>query len=517
MLSDYKSVFKLLLEQIESRNREISRLNQLLAGGRPVSALAKDCCYRDIGSLTKDVQELQSQKSQIEANCEQAIKSQNYALDEVARLKELNEKLVKELNDIKDIALSVESEANLSLDTLHKRNTALKLKLNESKKLIEELELQMGIHGAAGTRDLKTANIQIKFLQDQVKTITNKGKVFQFDLMTITTILNLFFSYILFLSQFHTECELKTEVEKLIKKNAKLKGKLSADACKCNSSELINKKDAGTMTPIHVDFDSCSIDVNRLKIDRDFYHQEYLKLLNKPLVDSEINLLRKQLIEKNYEIRTLQKELDANRLINEPPMPCRAIEATVRRIEREKKILQDNVQRLTTECDELRESKQLTATMQCDQLKRDEYEMEQLKQRIRQIENENLNLKTMDKTSKPTIILLKDEIAQLKVQVADLIKENVTLHNSNKHLQVLQDQTENALFAHQSRLTNCEYQRNQAETRLNIIDSSRTDGYREISELRSENYQLRTLNTTLSKEKDKLIVSGFRWFSCLNG
>lgn len=264
------------------------------------------------------------------------------------------------------------------------------------------------------------------------------------------------------------------------------------------------------MTSVPVDPDSCSIDESRLKIDRDFYHQEYLKLLNKPLVDSEINLLRKQLLEKNYEIRILQKDLDAmSRLINEPPMPCRAIEATVRRLEREKKVLQDNVQRLTTECDELRESIQLTGRTQCDQLRRDEYEMEQLKQRIRQIENENLSLKAMDKTSKPTMILLKDEIAQLKVQVADLTKENIKLHNSNKQLQVLQDQTENALIAHQSRLTNCEHQRNQAETRLNIIDSSRTDGFREISELRSENCQLRTLNMTLSKEKDKLIVSCF--------
>lgn len=176
---------KIKFEQIESRNREISRLNQLLAGGRPIAAIAKDCCYRDIGSLTKDVQELQCQKSQIEANCEQAIKSQNYALEEVARLKEHNEKLAKELNDIKDIALSVESEANLSLHTLHKRNTALKLKLNESKKQIEELELQMGIYGTVGIRDLKTANIQIKFLQDQIKTISINGmQCFSFDLFT---------------------------------------------------------------------------------------------------------------------------------------------------------------------------------------------------------------------------------------------------------------------------------------------------------------------------------------------
>lgn len=148
----------------------------MLSGGRPISALAKDCCYRDISSLAEDLKRLQRQKSQCEANYEQAMKGQNHALAEIQRLKDENEKLSKELASMKDLALSVESEANLSLDALHKRNVALKTKLNESKKRIQELESNLGYCNESGVEDLKTANAQIKFLQEQLQSAANKGK-----------------------------------------------------------------------------------------------------------------------------------------------------------------------------------------------------------------------------------------------------------------------------------------------------------------------------------------------------
>lgn len=148
----------------------------MLAGGRPVSALAKDCCYRDISTLAEDLQRLQKQKAQCEANYEQALKGQKHALDEIARLKEDNEKLSHELKQIKDVALSVESEANLSLDALHKSNTSLKLKLHESKKRIHELESHLCLTGEYDSKDLKEANMKIKFLKEQLRSVSEKGK-----------------------------------------------------------------------------------------------------------------------------------------------------------------------------------------------------------------------------------------------------------------------------------------------------------------------------------------------------
>lgn len=328
--------------------------------------------------------------------------------------------------------------------------------------------------------------------------IFSRKKIFSVDL-------NVFFYLFQCYFHFYTlECELKTEVEKLIKKNAKLKGKLSVEGGKCNTSLVINTKDVGTMTTTQrIDsFDSCPIDVNRLKIDRDFYQQEYLKLLNKPLADGEITLLRKQLIEKDYEIKTLRRQLDATNVANEGSMPCRAVEAAIHRLEREKKVLQDTIDRLQDECNDLRGY----ATTQRDQFNRDECAMERLRQKIRQLESDNLSLKTMEATTKSTVTVLKDEIAQLQAQITEMNGENENLRTSTQQLRVLQEQTESALIEHQTRLTHCERQRHQAESRLSVIDSSRSDGAREIGELRAENIRLKTLNMTLSKEKDKLIV-----------
>lgn len=145
-------------------------MNQLLTGGRPVLALAKDCCYRDISSLVEDLQQLQQQKSECEANYAQAIKSESHAHEEIARLKEEHNKLSAEMSDIKEVALSVESEANQTLESLHNRNTELKQKLNESRKRIQELEARTSTGGA---KDLK---LQIQFLQDQLKSSSDKGK-----------------------------------------------------------------------------------------------------------------------------------------------------------------------------------------------------------------------------------------------------------------------------------------------------------------------------------------------------
>lgn len=168
-------------------------MNQLLCGGRPISALTKDCCYRDISSLAEDVHQLQREKSKIQAKYDQAIKSQNNALQEIAHVREQNEKLTEELNNIKDVALSVESEANVSLENLYRRNTALKLKLNDAKKRVQELESKIGLNGEGSVCDLKTANMKIKFLQEQLKNVSEKGKCGNDILIKFVRIFQLFY------------------------------------------------------------------------------------------------------------------------------------------------------------------------------------------------------------------------------------------------------------------------------------------------------------------------------------
>lgn len=124
---DMMELADLYKKQLASRDREISRLNNLLIGGRPSSALAKDCCYRGVGTLTEDMEEMQREKSKLQQQLENCLRGQHEAMERAMSLDETNKKLMKELKDIEKVALSVETEANSSLSTLHKENLKLKV------------------------------------------------------------------------------------------------------------------------------------------------------------------------------------------------------------------------------------------------------------------------------------------------------------------------------------------------------------------------------------------------------
>lgn len=124
---------------------------------------------------------MQREKSECEANLEQAIGDQRHRLDEIEQLKDENGKLTREVAGIKDLALSVETEANRSLESMHKRNMSLKTKLNESNKRIHQLELGLSRCNDTDVTDLKTTNTQIKFLQEQLRSATNKGRIWKFE------------------------------------------------------------------------------------------------------------------------------------------------------------------------------------------------------------------------------------------------------------------------------------------------------------------------------------------------
>lgn len=130
-------------QQLERRNSEISRLNRLLVGGRPVTALAKDCCFDGVGSLTRDIDAMQMEMSELRQRFEEAIHDQHEAEKRAISLKAENEAVANELRELKEVALGVETDANSAVVTLRQQNGQLKTKLYETKKLARELETKL--------------------------------------------------------------------------------------------------------------------------------------------------------------------------------------------------------------------------------------------------------------------------------------------------------------------------------------------------------------------------------------
>lgn len=136
------------------KEREIQRLNSLLVGGRPVSALAKDCCYKDVSKISEDVSVLQRSKIELQSKVNeyqaQVKDLQRSAKKEKARIVSL-EAYIKEISTA---ALYVEREANLKIknqnrDILQlKENLSLSFgdyktkELKQMKKTLKEKEKQ---------------------------------------------------------------------------------------------------------------------------------------------------------------------------------------------------------------------------------------------------------------------------------------------------------------------------------------------------------------------------------------
>lgn len=96
-------------------------------------ALAKDCCYRGVGSLTEDIVSLQQQKAKLQTELDKTVQNLHEAMERAMHLQSKYEEVTKELHELKEVALSVETEANSSLNNLHKRNIELKVKPEKSK------------------------------------------------------------------------------------------------------------------------------------------------------------------------------------------------------------------------------------------------------------------------------------------------------------------------------------------------------------------------------------------------
>lgn len=175
---------KMYAFQIDSRDREITRLNHLLTGGRPASALGKDCCYRDVNHLADDIDVLQKEKLALQAQLKESISQQHEAMQRAMKLAERNEHLSKNLGEMEKIALSVESEANEKLLAKGKQYTKLEVRLGES---LEKIALLEADHtNLLGTKEreldkkqfrsaLKQAHDEINNLNEKVNILSTKG------------------------------------------------------------------------------------------------------------------------------------------------------------------------------------------------------------------------------------------------------------------------------------------------------------------------------------------------------
>lgn len=127
-----EDTIKILKKQEEEKDREIQRLNCLFAGGRPVNALAKDCCYRDVSKITEDVGKLQRDKIELQMKLSDCMVAQEKLVGKLNGVKKKNSELEAYINEIGTAALFVEKEANLKIKDQKQKINELKGCLSKS-------------------------------------------------------------------------------------------------------------------------------------------------------------------------------------------------------------------------------------------------------------------------------------------------------------------------------------------------------------------------------------------------
>lgn len=131
-LKHSEDLLDILRKQESEKDREIQRLNCLFIGGRPVSALAKDCCYKGVSQITEDVSVLQRDKIDMQRKLSEA---QDRSEELHQKWKEQKKKILQleaYIREISDAALFVEREANLKIKNQNRDISQLKENLNRS-------------------------------------------------------------------------------------------------------------------------------------------------------------------------------------------------------------------------------------------------------------------------------------------------------------------------------------------------------------------------------------------------
>lgn len=131
-LKHAEEIISVLKNQDAEKEREIKRLSCLFIGGRTATALAKDCCYKDVSKISDDLSLLQREKIDTTAKLADYEDRHDKLFQKWKQQKEKIKNLESQLKEITEAALYVEREANLRIKNQSRNIVELKENLNKN-------------------------------------------------------------------------------------------------------------------------------------------------------------------------------------------------------------------------------------------------------------------------------------------------------------------------------------------------------------------------------------------------
>nr|XP_033320790.1 centrosomal protein of 135 kDa isoform X2 [Megalopta genalis] len=354
---------QMLESQLTDKEREIIRLKKLLEGGRPYSAVSKDCPCKKMESnfITStdgiDLHELkilQKERLELEQQLKEALNKQHDAMTQALKLADRNEELEKELRDIDHIALAVEADCNSAVKENNEKVSKLQQKLQdlmtqvhilEGELIVERREVQelradleaCRLEKRNIQRNLESTLDEKKHIIDRINELTIIEKNLNDEIDRLSSenerqrqdVIQLQYSNKLLKEQIHTKESLQADAEILASVQEKgKKNDYNRGQNGINIQEMCRGRDININS---IEYESIrkQLDeketrlsnleqgVEKLRRERDFYKNEYnnVKDRNNKTIEkdhddlwSRIRELKYQLSEKETMIDELQRE-----------------------------------------------------------------------------------------------------------------------------------------------------------------------------------------------------------------
>lgn len=431
----------------------------------------------------------------------EALDSQQSASKKIQKLSERNKQLEQELKEIENVALNVESEANLNILDKDRQNSDLQIRLQRSSMRIKELEtlLDARTSGFTPTSSSASACSLDSTLQNALKQANEEKRALYKQLNELK----------------QREQTFLTDYEKIKTKYSKLKLRLSNQIS--NSAVDCGGRDNPELTELKFKCSTLEDSLQRVEAKRDQLSNEIKQLRE------SVTKLKGESIDKDLRIAQLESELCLQKKTTTTNVaaPARlrtadsaisgqtslSVQSAFHRVERERDAARSDVQQLEIERDSLRNKLKLATKSQIDERAKHEEVIIGYSSQIAKLEVEKRDLMCGRSSSQTTLHLLKEENRELQERLKEVESNFSKLKVNHSQMKILQEQTERAMMQHQNRLVCSENQLGNAEAKLNQVDGTIESAQKDIGKLRGDISVLKASNASLQREKDKLLVS----------
>lgn len=528
----YCDEIMVLKNQVEHRDDEIIRLNMLLEGGRPITAINRDCCNMSsnekLQKLMKEIRELESANDILKKEFDNSLEKQHEAMLRALSLADRNKSLQEEVQKVDTLALKVEEDCNKRLsammneyqvaqkriDDLELRNSELEMQLLKSNKentprfnkLQEELRIALKENEALHKeiKDLVDLN---KSLQDKILTLPQKSQPFEF-------------------SEDKMNCPTKIELQKLLReernkyevhvtniqdKMTEIMNSFNKHLLKCkdkDSPHKNNSKENAFIRDLHTKLCECEQKILMLRKENDELKRKtsYVEENSKQNYKDVISQLNVENVELSKENINLTKQLSQYKNLN-----------TVRQCDRgdfyrndaQNQKLKDQINELMNEIQLLKKDKNEYNLRYKEALELSEKLKMDLvfkQKEIEHLEEENCSYKMTSRNGQASTEHLKDECnflrEQLKKMQSDVIKEK-TLSSQIKNIQIETERSGNEL---QNELLSVQKKLSLSNDTIETLERKCKDLQSEIMSLRNDKSNLMDNIRKVDQERDKLVI-----------